>query len=71
MEKVQPDSLFSRFWLENIKQKIYDIVNHKNWEADITRSETEEMDVSNSNTDKFGEHIDGKGKRFTLFVFSN
>ena len=29
------------------------------------------MDVSNLNNDKFGEHINGKGKRFTLFVFSN
>ena len=52
--------------LENIKQKIYEIVNHKNWIADIRWWDIEEMDVSDINSINFGEHV-GKSKRFTLF----
>ena len=58
---------FKVFRLENIKPKINEIVNLKNWIVAITWWDIEEMDVSNINSDNFGKHVDGKGKIFTLF----
>ena len=58
---------FHVFRPENTKQKIYGIVNHKNWIVDITWWDIEVMGASNINSDHFGQHADGKGKRFTLF----
>ena len=68
LDEISPTSLcFNVFRLENIKPKINEIVNHKNWIVDITRWDIEEMDFSNINSDNFGKHVGGKGKRFTLF----
>ena len=58
---------FHVFRPENIKQEIHEIANHKDWKVDITWWDIKEMDVSNIDSDSFSEHVDGKGKRFTLF----
>ena len=52
---------FNGFRLENVKPKINEIVDHKNWIVDITCWDIEEMDVSNINSDNFGKRVDGKG----------
>ena len=58
---------FHVFILEDIKPKIYEIVNHRNWIVHTIWWYIEEMDVGNINGDNFAKHVDRKGKIVTLF----